>query len=235
MIERECPTDARACKGFTVHKPLFTVIPWKNILSPVLHSCDLFVNDFMDLLFLKVDHRLENRSLKIINVRNREADAAIAVLKAEDWLELCEGLLRMADNDEKDDAIAAVTQAKHDLKEAKRIKQSTSAEARRLEGLKENGFMVQPLWQEIDACLVEVFHILRSSYHGGDMEGNHCRRLARRAVDAIDALQNIMLKVPQGEQAPGCTDKEIEDFCAAVKCMLQYFNLLSHYCYETAT
>ena len=68
--------------------------------------------------------------------------------------------------------------------------------------------------------------------HGSDYEGNHCRKLIRLASEAMDAVQGLLLSVPRNKRANGCTDEEIRAFCGAYERLFQYFDKLSHYCYQ---
>jgi hypothetical protein len=92
--------------------------------------------------------------------------------------------------------------------------------------------MSQVLRQEVDSLLAELFNILRSSYHGGDYEGNYCRKMIRLAAETMDAIQGLLLSVPRNQRADGCTDSEIIKYCEAFKRLFQYFDVLSSYCYQ---
>lgn len=48
----------------------------------------------------------------------------------------------------------------------------------------------------------------------------------------MEAIQTLLLDVPRDKRADGCSDGEITDFCQAYKRLLQYFDLLSSYCYR---
>ena len=225
--------DARDKKGFTNMTPLFDAIPNQNFLCPVLHTVDLFVNSVMKNLYLYGDFRLENRPIQLMKLRNEEADAKIEEVKAREWLSICEQQLSDCRvGDEFEEARLELIDAKANHAEAESVAKAAAAKARKLEKTKAFGAMSQPLRQQVDDALAQLHHVLRSSYHGGDFEGNFCRKLMANADEVLDEIENLYLRVPRESRAKGCTDDEIKKYCAAFKRLLQYFNLLSHYCYQ---
>ena len=222
-------------KGLT-KPPLFDAIPVQNYLTPVLHACDLFVNSAKDNLDDFIDHRLEDRPIELLQARWLEADKKIkereALSNYNDAKSLLDDAMITGDNDFIRRVTEMVKEAEASYKAAKRAFGKAAAAAQKMEGKKVYGAMSQALRQQVDELLAELFNILRSSYHGGDMEGNYCRKLIRLADDTMDAIESLLLTVPRNQRAPGCTDAEVEQYCAAYKRLLQYFDLLSSYCYH---
>ena len=232
-------------KGFkpTSDGPLFDAIPVENTLTPLLHSVDLFVNSVKDLLDHFIDHRLENRPIELLEARRLEADAKIAEREAFKDLEIYEIAVKELQQELQagvggdvgpllQHAMGALEAAKLAHADAKKEFGKAAASARRLEKKKEYGAMSQGLRQQVDGLLGDLFHILRSSYHGGDMEGNYCRKLIRLADSVMDSVEVLLVSVPPEDRAPGCDDDEINERCAAFKRLFQYFDILSHYCYQ---
>jgi hypothetical protein len=174
-------------------KPLFDAIPVKNYLAPVLHSVDLFINTAKDLLDAFIDHRIEDRPQELLEARWLEAEMKIAERQALEEFDDTKAIVEEvttsgADEDliQKSKAVQALAEEAH--KAAKKAYGKAAAAARKLEKSKSYGAMTQAIRQEVDGLLADTFHILRSSYHGGDMEGNHCRRLVRLADKAMEAI-----------------------------------------------
>jgi hypothetical protein len=222
-------------RGFKT-KPLFDSISPENYLTPVLHAVDIFLNSAKDCLDAFIDHRLENRPRELLEARWEEADRKIAERKALEELDNAKELLAAAqslgDEDLVNEAKTVLEEAVTNHKTSKAKFGKAAANCRKLEKTRIYGAMSQSLRQEVDGLLADTFHILRSSYHGGDMEGNHCRKLMRLADDAVDAIVALLISVPRIARAPGCSDDEIHRYCGAFKRLFQYFDILSHYCYQ---
>jgi len=97
---------------------------------------------------------------------------------------------------------------------------------------KENGALSQEIRQSVEEMLEEVYRIIRSAYHGGDFEGNHCRKWMRQADSVMDSIETILLSVPRENRARGCDDAEIHRCCRSYKRLFQYFDALMHYCQQ---
>jgi hypothetical protein len=235
-MEQKCKSAKPQDRKGLLFEPLFDAIDTKNYLAPVLHSVDLFVNSAKDLLDAFIDHRVENRPVELIAARRLEADKKIVERKALDDLNSAEDLVEdsVACGEQTliANANALLAQAKLQYKEAKKNFGSAAATARKLEKSKAYGAMSQALRQQIDGLLGELFNILRSSYHGGDYEGNYCRKLIRLSDRVMEAVQGLLLSVPRNQRAEGCSDEEITKYCKAFTRLFQYFDLLSSYCYQ---
>jgi hypothetical protein len=227
--------SAQSKKGLT-QVPLFDAVPVGNYVAPVLHSVDLFVNSAKDLLDAFIDHRLEDRPQELLEARWQEADHKIVERKAlEDFnsaKQCCTDAVAIGDSELAAASKAIQADTEKAYKAAKKQYGHTAAEVRKMEKKKLYGAMSQDLRQEIDGLLSELFYILRSSYHGGDYEGNHCRKLIRMADEAMDAIEGLLLAVPLQQRAEGCTNEEVKRYCQAFKRLFQYFDLLSSYCYQ---
>ena len=129
----------------------------------------------------------------------------------------------------------AVAQNLHDA-EKKKLKKIT-AEVNKMERKKEHGKTSQDLWLQTQRLLRKEFNIYASSYHGGDMEGNECRRLLREADPVMDALESLFLEYVQDlspdERKGRANVDEIKLFMTAFKRLFQYMDLLSHFCYQS--
>lgn len=66
---------------------------------------------------------------------------------------------------------------------------------------KEHGALSQEIRQRIDQMLQELYNIIRSAYHGGDFEGNHCRKFIRNADTVMDSIQELLLATPPEDRA----------------------------------
>jgi len=222
-------------RGVT-EKTLFDSISFRNFLAPVLHAVDLFLNTAKDMLDSYIDYRLEDRPIAMVNARWHEADMKIAERKALAEVESAEQELLDAtldgDADTVKNATAALTEATSAHKAAKKSFGAAAAARRKLEKAKEHGALTQDLRQEVDALLADLIHVLRAAWHGGDMVGGHCRKLMRCAAEAMDALVALLISVPRDQRAAGCDDDEVLKYCEAFKRLFQYFDLLSHFCYQ---
>ena len=60
------------------------------------------------------------------------------------------------------------------------------------------GALDQTVRQEIEHMLEQVHKIIRSAYHGGDYEGNHCRKFMRKADPVMkDMIQSLLIGIPE--------------------------------------
>ena len=223
-------------KGLTNKQPIFDAIKLENYITPPLHAVDLFINSIKDLFDAYVDHRLEDCPQETLEARWEEADRKEDERKHFQDLKETELLLtasrELGDANLVAEAEAALKQITAEYKKAKELFGKAAASARKLEKTKQYGALSQTLRQQIDGLLAELFNILRSAYHGGDMEGNYCRKLMRLAEEAMDQVENLLLTVPQMQRAPGCSNDEINKYCRAFKRMFQYMDVLSHSCYQ---
>lgn len=48
----------------------------------------------------------------------------------------------------------------------------------------------------------------------------------------MEAIKNKLKEVPRSDRAPGCTDEEINQYCDAFTRLLQYMDVLAHFCYQ---
>ena len=117
--------------------------------------------------------------------------------------------------------------------EAKDELGAASAAARKLEKNKAHGALTRATRQKIDGLLA-LYNIKRSSYHGGDMEGNSCRRLIRNAGEVMTAIESALLLVPRADRAKGCDDNEIGRYCQSYCRLFKYMDMISHYAWQPA-
>ena len=233
--EQKKSVTSRERKGITA-PILFDAIPVENFIVPPLHAVDLFMNSIKKNFDLFVDHRLEDRPEEMIQARREEAQAKIEERKAIEFKAEVDALIALAEEIEDVDLLdraRADGKLADDLhKAAKKAFGKAAAACRKLEQHKDYGAMTQARRQQIDSLLADIFNIRRSSYHGGDMEGNYARRLMKLAEEAMEAIQQLLLDIPRDERAPGCTDDEIRTYCGAFRGIFQYMDVLSHFCYQ---
>ena len=94
---------------------------------------------------------------------------------------------------------------------------------------KEYGAMTQVRRQNIEELMELLFGIIRSAYHGGDMEGNSCRMLARLGADMITKIKKELKSIPCSERK--ASDEDIDCFFDGITVVLQCFDWMAHFCY----
>jgi hypothetical protein len=122
----------------------------------------------------------------------------------------------------------------HDL--AVGCMKKASAKVNRLEGLKRHGRAYQDVWMLVENKLKADYKVHHSAYHGGDLEGNQCRELMKQAPAVMNAVKEIVLEhiteLPAEEKAKRADETEVDLFCSAFQRLFQYFDVVSHYCYQ---
>jgi hypothetical protein len=232
--------------------PLFTHIPVENWLCPLLHMIDLFVNTWVDLMFKYIDYRLEKRPLELIEARQFHAAMSIQKEEIHTMLEesraLVDFLKLEIDNldgiDDGDDVLSDLKDGLESQQEQLRLETLLYKECAKtcrdslkvvkdMEALKENGALSQELRQDIEGRLEEFFKITRSSYHGGDFEGNHCRKFMRHASNVVNRIAtDCIIWTDPNQRAKGCTNAELRMYFDGFERMLEYFDALSHFAYQ---
>ena len=248
-------------RGLT--KPmLIDCVEPENYLSPVLHAVTLFINTPFKYLKKYMWYRAEDLPLQLLMARD---DLAVAVLAVEtcrnDMLDAGEWLNNMRieldglqpqeygaydDDQHRKDFLemeAVVNYAKDQLEEKRKAHEKAESELRsakahvnKLDKDKTYGRMEQGLWLQVESMLKDEFGIYQSSYHGGDMEGNHCRKLVSNAPSVMKRIRDIILEhisnLPQDEKASKASPVEIGLYCDAFERVFQYMDLISHYAYQ---
>jgi len=245
-----------------VATPLIDAIEPPNYITPLLHSVTLFINTPFKYLHRWIWYRVEGVSIHLIHARDELALAAIAKdknweekLEAEEHLQLMhselEGLDDDNDNDDDDDddvteyrqQQAIVGVAKEAVEEAGVAYESAvaavkmaQAKVNRLEGLKSHGRAHQTVWALVENRLKADFKVYCSAYHGGDLEGNQCRQLVKESPAIMDAIKAMLLEyladLPAEEKAKLADEAEVDLFCSGFQRLFQYFDVVSHYCYQ---
>lgn len=82
---------------------------------------------------------------------------------------------------------------KRDLQSIGQALKKAEANVKRIAKKKENGALSQPVRQRMEELLQHVCKTVRSSYHGGDFEGNHCRKFIRNANNVMDSTKELLL------------------------------------------
>jgi cell division protein FtsB len=241
--------------------PLIDAIEPPNYITPLLHCVTLFINTPFKYLHRWVWYRVEGVRMQLILAREEMALTAIAKDKSwEGSLEAQEHLQFMyaeldalspeddGSFDDKDHEAeyrqqkAVVQVAEEAVDQAVLDHETASAEARkaatqvnRLEGLKGHGRAHQDVWMAVENKLKEL-KVYSSAYHGGDLEGNQCRQLMKEAPTVMNAVKEIVLEhiadLPAEEKAKRADQAEVELFCSAFQRLFQYFDVVSHYCYQ---
>ncbi|CAB9518029.1 unknown protein [Seminavis robusta] len=182
-------TEVRGC----VQPPIFDAIPVRNYLTPVLHNVDLFTNTIKQMIDGYVDHRLENRPMEFLQARWEEADTIIDERQAEADLECAKDIM---DASKEFENAALLTEAKEtfkaaeeQLKKAKAARREAAAKMRRLEKDSEYGALSQEIRQSLDEEMANLFNIHRSSWHGGAMVVNYCRKMLHGADQTVRWLR----------------------------------------------
>jgi len=137
-----------------------------------------------------------------------------------------------------EEAEKAVEEAELDHESAVAAVRKAAAKVSRLEGLKRHGRAHQDVWMLVQNRLKEL-KVYSSAYHGGDLEGNQCRELMKQAPAVMHAVKDIVLEHLAAEAAEGGADTsrlantaEVELFCSGFERLFQYFDVVSHYCYQ---
>ena len=227
-----------------------TNIALRNVFVRALHCADLHVNFLVKRVFLWIRWRIETAPQELELARNAlvkamidevEAKVEVAELEAlivsdlNDIEELKAAGLDAASKDEIKTIRAVIagtkqtlTIAKIALTKAKSKAASTLANVNRISKMKECNATTQPICQRVEERLQSEHYVYRSSCHGGDLEGNQCRRLMNDAVGAVNAIKEE-LKTAQDRKA---TDGEIDEYFKGVVILLQCFDLMSSLCYQ---
>ena len=97
------------------------------------------------------------------------------------------------------DQEAVVFAAEASLGEAKalhaKLKSELAKQKAKVNTMEKNktyGKTTRDLWMRIERMLRKDFNVYASTYHGGDMEGNHCRRLLREASPIMEEVKRIL-------------------------------------------
>ena len=236
--------------------PLFDCIPVENILVPPLHNTELFVNTPIKSFLLFIHHRIEKLPQELIDAREEHVDLCLQKESAESELSSIQGsikhqkaertalrppkrngVVRFKDDDHRLDfedieRLLAQSQTRKQacLKRLASLRLNIREAARKvttIETKKEYGALSQEVRQRIEQMLQDVYQIIRSAYHGGDFEGNHCRKFLRRANEVMDSIQVLLLEIPQTDR--DADDDEIRRYCRGYKRLFQYMDLLVHY------
>jgi len=134
-----------------------------------------------------------------------------------------------------EEAEKAVEEAELDHESAVVAVRKASAKVNRLEGLKSHGRAHQSVWAMVENKLKE-FKVYCSAYHGGDLEGNQCRQLMKESPAIMAAIKDLLTEhlaeLPAEEKRRLANEAEVSLFCNGFKRLFQYFDVVSHYCYQ---
>lgn len=242
--------------------PLFNCIPVENILVPPLHNNELFVNHPIQKGLMRwIHHRIEQLPQVLIDARLAHIDLVIQLERAKQFLDAAKAALPFRLSERKalkprkknkefvfeDDNHKLDYETNERLLEEAKVREThcrkqyndlnakVRAAAKKvisIEKKKIHGALSQAVRQRIEELLERVYNIIRSAYHGGDFEGNHCRKFLRKANEVMNSIEGLLLAIPQSDRADGCDDDEIQRCCCAFKRLFQHFDLLVHYCQQ---
>ena len=133
-------------------------------------------------------------------------------------------------------AVESLAQATDAHKAEKSKYKKLNAEVTAMEKNKEHGIRTRGLWMRVERMLRTECNVYASTHHGGDMEGNQCRRLIRNATVAMNRVKDILLESIHGlsaeDQATRAPADEVLLFTSAFERLFQYMDVLSHYGYQ---
>jgi hypothetical protein len=146
--------------------------------------------------------------------------------------------------DEYSQQLAIVENAEVSMKAAKTEHRAAEQAVRKakksvsdLEKKKEVGKASQDLWMSIERLLQKEYNTHPSNYHGGDMEGREARQLIRHIQPIMADIKSMLLQHLNGLSAEDgrqtcATPSEINLCCSGFERLFQYFDVISHYCYQ---
>jgi hypothetical protein len=220
----------------------------------------LFINTPFKYLHRWIWYRIEGVAMALIQAR--EELVQLAIDKDSNWdakIEAQEHLLLMyneLDDLTPDDAFddadheadyhqqrAIVEVAEATAKETEEAFESASAAVKKaaakvnkLESQKSHGRAYQNVWMLVENKLKQELKVYSSAYHGGDLEGNQCRELMKQAPAVMHAVKDVLTEylngLPAEEKAKRADDTEVELFCSGFERLFQYFDVVSHHCYQ---
>ena len=82
--------------------------------------------------------------------------------------------------------------------------ETIKAKIKTIEKKKVHGALSQKVQQQVEELLQQVHRIVRSAYHGGDFEGNHCRKFICNADKVMDSIEALLLSIPDDDRAADC-------------------------------
>jgi hypothetical protein len=236
-----------------VAPPLIDAIEPPNYITPLLHCVTLFINTPFKYLHRWIWYRVEGVSIHLIHARDELALAAIAKdkhweekLEAEEHLQLMYSKLEGLDDDDGEYLLQkAVVQVAEEAVDEADINHETavaavwkaSAKVNRMEAQKSHGRAHQDVWMAVENRLKEL-KVYSSAYHGGDMEGNQCRELVKQAPTIMGAVKDVLTEYLNGLPAEERSTKKRADeaevvlFTSGFCRLFQYFDVVSHYCYQ---
>jgi len=255
-LDRKEAHDVRGVKDDV----LFCIEP-RNTIVPSLHNNELFVNTPMKSFMKWIHNRIEQIPTELVDARVEYIDLLIQLEVEQEQLADATFPLPLLQAEQaslqprKTNGVYQYLYPEHEAEwnqarellhyakgwaaDCKKQTIQTGKELKVLEKKisdiekqKEYGALSQPIRQRIEELLQELCNIVRSAYHGGDFEGNHCRKLIRQADQVMDSIQQLLLDIPPEDRSDGCDDAEIQRYCAAYKRLFKYFDALVHYCHQ---
>jgi len=256
-VDRNSADAARGVKGevlWCIHpwnvlcpplhsNELFVNAPIKELLRWINIRCELLPPELLESRLAQLDVLIELESvaeeLKGVNQQIDFLKAEAAALKPD-----TRTVDRVRQFDFRDDAhrkdcfdnLALLEEAKDEaltlgelhrdyVKDKKKIDIDVSTYEKKCFGALE-----QDVRQRIEHMLEQVYKTVRSACHGGDYEGNHCRKFMRKAEPAMNDVQTLLLDIPESDRA--ADDDEIRKCCGAFKRLFQCFDGLIHHCQQ---
>jgi hypothetical protein len=241
---------------------LIDCIEPEDWIVPVLHAVVLLTNTVFKHLQLWIWYRVEDVAIDLVLARMDYAKAVIAkeerwgeVLEQSAHVEEMKAELQALtpavgegydDDDHEEEHRLQTTILKSAEKalvaaEKKHLiadKAKTAAKKRlnSLEKSKDHGKTKQDLWLSIQRMLRAEFNVYMSTYHGGALEGNQARTLLQKAPEVMARLEEMLLEhldsLPAEERSKRSSIEEVGLFVMGFQRLLQYMDLIAHYCYQ---
>jgi len=244
--------ERRGVKGPPI---MVTYILIKRCLAPILHSVDFMGNLIMDRLEHYLLTRVEKVPDEVLELRMEVADAAIQKAEFEElyldgksevamWQGKVDKISEQPITQErgskaarqkelkpiKDELKAAKEEIKVMFDQYKESKEElTSLSTKLKKALDSIGALDKDLLQRIKDRFEKELGVVDSSYHGGDMEGRSCRRLAE--FDIAEKAMAIVREESKRITTADADDLEIDQYTGAFARLLQLTGMMISLCY----
>ena len=240
------------------HPMLFDSIEPEDYVCPVLHAVDLLPNKILKYAETWFWYRVEDNPIELIVARINWAAAATKKTEADNKYleaerhkaEMQEELEALEEDDIADDDPDYIWQkellsaASADLEAAKNQCDNTDKHFRECRKAKDKlekdntkyGQVTRDFWMKLQHMMKHEFKVWVSVYHGGELEGNQARVFCRKAPEIMARMKQMTLEflstLSENERRERADEKELDLYLGAFQRLLQYIDMLSHYCYQ---
>mgnify|MGYP000582880178 CR=1 FL=1 len=235
--------------------PLWSFIPLTRVLVPILHLLLGLANDMLENAWQWVEERVEPMTTEEIEARNMSLLAEIAFDDAQNKLEnaIVDLEFLILERIELNDKLkrerrqltqeqkvtltnqkAAIAEEEKECRKKrdelkKNVKNLRTAlqSAKNMEAAvrKERGRAEKSLRNAIESDVLKKYLVLICSYHGGDIEGNSCRRLMRNGVYIFEDIASFIKEWIRGGSSQ-VTSEEIDEVCTAHGRLLMQMDMI---------